>query len=294
MYFCISVNFISIPDYGKSSKNIPESVYASATKQVVACSGKQLNINMIKYKKLLAVACLLLTTRAFTQNVKVAVAANLQSIIKVLGKDFKQKTGIDIEPIVGSSGNLAAQVRNGAPFDIFLSADMSFPEALFKDGFSTKKPVVYAWGSLIICSNQDIGLKNWEKILISEKVKKIAVANPAIAPYGKAAEETLQQKRILAGIKSKIVYGESISQVNTYITTGVVEAGFTTQALVKDPANKTPLYWNIIDPKTYSPIEQGMLLMKHAGANEGAEQFYQYILSPAAKAIFKEYGYHIQ
>ena len=126
---------------------------------------------------------------------------------------------------------------------------------------------------------------------MTARIKKIAVANPAIAPYGKAAEETLKDKGILNDIKSKIVYGESISQVNTYITTGVAEVGFTTQALVKDPANKTKLYWKVIDPKTYAPIEQGMVLLKHASDNPDAEKFYQYILSPAAKAIFEEYGY---
>jgi molybdate transport system substrate-binding protein len=215
-------------------------------------------------------------------------------VIKVLQKDFKQKTGIEIEPIVGSSGNLSAQVRNGAPYDVFLSADMSFPEALFKEGFSLKKPVVYAQGRLIICSTQDIGFENWERVLMTERVKKIAVANPAIAPYGKAAEETLKDKGLLNDVQPKIVYGESISQVNTYITTGVVEVGFTTQALVKDPANKTILYWKVIDPKTYSPIEQGVVILKHADGNANAQKFYEYILSSAAKAIFKEYGYHIQ
>jgi molybdate transport system substrate-binding protein len=255
---------------------------------------KPYNPCLIKRIKILIATCLLLTTSAFAQNLKVAVAANLQSVIKVLGQDFKQKTGIQIEPIVGSSGNLSAQIRNGAPYDIFLSADMSFPETLFKEGFSSKRPVVYARGSLIICSNQDIGFENWERVLMTARIKKIAIANPAIAPYGKAAEETLKDKGILSDIKSKIVYGESISQVNTYITSGVVEVGFTTQALVKDPANKTQLYWKAIDPKTYAPIEQGMVLIKHVDANPDAEKFYQYILGPAAKAILQEYGYHEQ
>ena len=248
----------------------------------------------MKQIKIFIVACLLFSTQTFAQNLKVAVAANLQSVIKVLQKDFKQKTGIEIEPIVGSSGNLTAQIRNGAPYDVFLSADMAFPETLFKEGFSARKPVVYAQGSLIICSKQDIGFENWERVLMTERIKKIAIANPAIAPYGKAAEESLKVKGILNDIKSKIVYGESISQVNTYITTGVVEVGFTTQALVKDAANKTQLYWKAIDPKTYAPIEQGMILLKHAGESADAAKFYQYILSPAAKAIFGEYGYRFQ
>ncbi|MDB5132616.1 MAG: Molybdate transport system substrate-binding protein [Mucilaginibacter sp.] len=236
------------------------------------------------------IAALLLTiSLGFCQAVKVAVAANLQSVVKKLQNDFKQKTGIEIEPIVGSSGNLATQIRNGAPYDVFLSADMSFPEMLFKEGFSVKAPVAYALGSLIICSSQDIGFENWERVLMTARIKKIVIANPTIAPYGKAAKEALEHKGIFTEVSSKIVYGESISQVNTYITTGVTEVGFTTQSLIKD--TKTPLYWKAIDPRIYTPIEQGIILLKHEVGNANAEKFYQYILSPGAKAIFKEYGY---
>jgi len=236
--------------------------------------------------------CLLSLTPVWAQSIKVAVAANLQTVIKALGTDFKQKTGITVEPIVGASGNLTTQISNGAPFDLFLSADMSFPVTLYKEGFSSKQPVVYAQGSLIICSNQDIGFENWERLLLTERIKKIAIANPAIAPYGKAAEEALKEKGIIDDIKNKLVTGESISQVNTYITTGVADVGFTTQSLVKDAADKTKLYWVAIDPKLYAPIEQGMVLLKRAENNADAQKFYDYIQSPAAKAIFKEYGYH--
>jgi molybdate transport system substrate-binding protein len=252
------------------------------------------NYGGYKSLKTFIIVCFLYTSTAFAQSIKVAAAANLQAVIKVLAADFKAKTGVTVEPIVGASGNLVSQIKNGAPFDVFLSADMTFPEALFKEGLSTQKPVVYARGSLIICSNQDVGFENWERLLLTEKVKKIAIANPAIAPYGKAAEETLKDKGILADIKSKIVTGESISQVNTYITTGVAEVGFTTQALVADPENKTKLYWRVIDPKTYSPIEQGMVVLKRAVSNKEALRFYQYMLSPGARVVLKQYGYRIQ
>lgn len=242
-------------------------------------------------RRLLAACLILITVAAFGQNPKVAVAANLQTVIKVLQKDFKQKTGIEIEPIVGSSGSLAAQIRTGAPYDVFLSADMAFPGGLYKEGLSLKKPVVYARGSLIICSNQDIGFENWERVLMTARIKKIAIANPAIAPYGKAAKEALQKKGVLDEVKSKIVFGESISQVNTYITTGVTDVGFTTQAMLKDA--KIKLYWLAIDPKIYAPIEQGMIVLKRAAGNAAAGKFYQYLLTPAAKAIFKEYGYGV-
>ncbi|HEY9534165.1 MAG TPA: molybdate ABC transporter substrate-binding protein, partial [Mucilaginibacter sp.] len=220
-------------------------------------------------------------------------AANLQSVIKVLQKDFKHKTNINIEPIIGSSGKLAAQIRNGAPFDVFLSADMRFPESLYQQGFSTKAPVVYAYGSLVICSIKNIGFENWERTMLTPRIKKIAIANPVIAPYGKAAKEALQKRGIFDNVKNKVVYGESISQINTYITTGIVDVGFTTQALLKDPANKTILYWKIIDPKSYSPIKQGMVILKHAASNPNAQKFYNYLLGADAKKILEQYGYRI-
>jgi molybdate transport system substrate-binding protein len=250
-------------------------------------------MKIIKQSIIIAAVHLFAVVPVFAQNLKVAVAANLQGVIKVLAKDFKQKTGITIEPIIGSSGNLSAQIKNGAPFDLFLSADMSFPETLFKEGFGQKEPAVYAYGSLIICSTQNIGFENWERVLLTERIKKIAIANPAIAPYGKAAEESLKFKGVRGDIKSKIVTGESIAQVNTYITTGVVDVGFTTRALVKDAEGKTTLYWKEIDPKSYTPIKQGMIIIKQTKENADALKFYEYMLSPAAKAILKEYGYGV-
>ena len=236
---------------------------------------------------------LLFTAASFGQTLKVAAAANLQGVIKILGKDFEDKTGIKIEPIVGSSGNLTTQIKNGAPYDMFLSADMSFPENLYKEGFSTKAPEVYAYGSLVICSTSDIGFENWERTLMTARIKKIAIANPAIAPYGKAAEEALKHKGIWNDIQSKMVQGESIAQVNTYITTSVVDVGFTTQALIKDSEGKTKLYWKLIDPKNYTPIKQGMIVIKATKETANAEKFYQYMRSNAAKAILKQYGYGI-
>jgi molybdate transport system substrate-binding protein len=184
------------------------------------------------------------------QTLQVAVAANLQSVIKVLQADFKKKSGIEIQPIIGSSGNLVTQIKNGAPFDVFLSADIALPESLYKAGFSMDEPVVYAWGNLIICSNQNINLKHWQGLLLTDAVKKIAIANPAIAPYGKAAEEAIIKLGIMNSVKGKTVYGESIAQVNTYITTGVVTVGFTSQSFIKEADKNTKLYWMAVDPNS--------------------------------------------
>lgn len=242
-------------------------------------------------KTVSVLALLLLPFCTFAQDLKVAVAANLQGVIKVLGEDFAGKIKINIQPIIGASGNLTNQIKNGAPFDIFLSADMSFPEELEKTGFTVSKPVVYALGSLIICSNQNLDLSHWEQLLQSNSIKKIAIANPATAPYGKAAKEVLERKNLMQKIQSKLVYGESISQVNTYISTGVVEIGFTTEALISDAANKQKLYWKKINIADYQPIEQGMVILKHAANNPQARQFFKYMQSASAKNILKKYGY---
>ena len=188
---------------------------------------------------------------------------------------------------------MATQIKNGAPFDVFLSADITFPETLFNEGFSNKAPEVYAYGCLVIVSTQDIGFENWERLILSPRVNKIAIANPEIAPYGKAAKEALTKKGIWTNVQPKIVQGESIAQVNTYITTGVTDVGFTTLSLIKDSEGKTKLYWKLIDPKSYTPIKQGMVIIKATKNAAEAEKFYQYTLSAAAKKILKEYGYGV-
>ncbi|MEO8885461.1 MAG: molybdate ABC transporter substrate-binding protein [Mucilaginibacter sp.] len=249
---------------------------------------------MKKIILIFAAGYLLFTPAVFAQTVRVAAAANLQAVIQALQKDFKARSDIEIEPVIGSSGKLVAQIKNGAPFDVFLSADMAFPQDLYKNGFALQQPQIYAYGSLIICSNKDIGFENWPRTLLTDRVKKIAIANPSIAPYGKAAQGALASKGILDDVKNKIVYGESISQVNTYITTGNVEVGFTTLALIMDPANKTKLYWKAINPKIYEPIAQGAVIIKATVNKAAALKFYGYLFGADAKKIFAQFGYHVK
>lgn len=230
-----------------------------------------------------------------SQPLRLAVAANAQFVIKALQADFKNKTGIETEAITGSSGNLTTQIKNGAPYDVFLSADINFPENLFKEGFGATKPKEYALGSLIICSNQNLELKNWQPLLTSGGIKKIAIANPALAPYGKAAEEALRHYGLWDKVNTKLVFGESISQVNTYITTGVATVGFTTEALMYEYADKSKLRWMKIDEKVYAKIRQGMIVLSHSrkGNYEKAMKFFDYISSSAAKKILKQFGYRV-
>jgi len=249
----------------------------------------------MKLIKTLFILLIAFTITAHAQTIRVAAAANLQSVINVLGNDFKKSTGIAIEPIMGSSGKLVAQISNGAPYDVFLSADMEFPQKLVNDGLAEGEPVVYALGSLIVCNMQEeMFMKDWPTLLSKDNIEKIAIANPKIAPYGKAAEEALTKLKLLDKVKSKLVYGESIAQVNAYITTGVVTVGFTTQALVTDVGRRKAFHWAIVDPKLYSPIAQGMVLLRKSADKVSAQKFYDYMLSPPAKSILKKYGYIVR
>lgn len=229
------------------------------------------------------------------QPVRVAVAANAQFVLNKLKADFGKKTGIAVEIISGASGKLTTQIKNGAPYDLFLSADMQFADDVYAAGLALIKPRVYALGSLIVCSATDADLKNWKALVVNKNTGKIAIAYPKLAPYGKAAEATLKHFKLYNDTSPQLVFGESISQVNTYVLKKVVAIGFTTESLVYEiPADRS-FKWLRIDPSAYSPIRQGAVLLKHAkGINYvNSKRFYDYLFSKAAQVIFKQYGYGV-
>jgi molybdate transport system substrate-binding protein len=270
-------------------ENYPATVYPFNGGSITLCKSFSMRLFLI--------ILLFLTFRIYgiAQPLRVAVASNAQYILKVLRVDFKKKTGIDLEIISGSSGKLTAQIKNGAPYDVFLSADMDMPLHLDKAGFSLSKPRVYALGSLIVCSASNVHLKNWPALLIQPQIIKIALANPALAPYGKAAEAALRHFKLWDKVKPKLVFGESISQVNTYLTTGAVPIGFTTEALIYENLKKTKLNWVRVDSKLYPAIQQGVIVLKHAQKEnyKAAMQFYNYLFSAAAQQLLRQNGYQV-
>ena len=247
------------------------------------------------FKTSLILLLLLSANLLNAQPLRIAVAANAQGLIKKLQIDFKKRTGIETETIIGASGKLTTQIMNGAPYDVFLSADTEFPEQLYQAGFGLKKPVIYAMGSLIVCGDASLDIKNWRSLLGNENIKNIAIANPKTAPYGKAAMEALNFYQLKEKINSKLIYGESISQVNTYIQTGTVAIGFTTEAFLYETADKTKLKWARVDQKSYSPIAQSAILLSFAkkGKLNEATKFFEYLSSASAKAIIGKSGYHL-
>jgi molybdate transport system substrate-binding protein len=225
------------------------------------------------------------------QPLRVAVAANAQFVMEQLGAAFQKKTGIRVESIVNSSGKLTTQIQQGAPYDVFLSADVAYPQALHKQGLTLAAPVVYAYGSLVLWSMSTLPLSADLAVLSDPAVRHVAIANPAIAPYGEATVSLLKHKKLLDQVQPKIVYGESIAQVNQYVLSGAAEVGFTAKSVVLDPSLAKRGHWVDLPPVGYSPIAQGVVVLKRTSQPNVAQQFVQFLRSPAARRILQQFGY---
>jgi len=221
----------------------------------------------------------------------IATASNMQFVMRELTASFTKETAIQCEIIVGSSGKLTAQIKQGAPFDLFVSANMKYPEELYTGGFSIKEPTVYAYGRLVLwtmSNSHNLSLN----FLTSDKVKHIAIANPRIAPYGIPVVEVLKNEGIYELVKDKLVFGESISQTNQFITSEVAEVGFTAKSVVLSPKMIENDNWIEMDINSYTPIEQGVVILKNRNYHEeDAQKFYDFLLSPKGGEILNKFGY---
>ena len=241
--------------------------------------------------KFIILAIFLTLTSLNATQIKVAVAANVSFAINSLIEEFnKTNPQTKIVIILGSSDKLTAQISHGAPYDIFMSANMKYPNKLYENKKVVSKAEVYALGSLALFSTKNLDLSQNLEILKSSDIKKIAIANPKTAPYGKAAFEALKNANILDEIKPKFVYGESISQTVSYTVTAtdigiIAKASLYSKNMTKF---KKDTNWVEIDTKLYTPIEQGIVIVKNS---KEAQAFYDFILSKKAEKIFENYGY---
>ncbi len=243
------------------------------------------------FTSIICLLFLLACSEEKTETLNIATAANVQFAMKELTKEFTRKTGITCNIITGSSGKLTAQIKEGAPYDLFLSANLKYPNEIFKSGLAKTTPKVYANGELVLWS-----LKLKDTIYLSQinrgDIRHIALANPKIAPYGMAAEEVLKYYQLYSTAKPKLVYGESISQVNQFIYSEAADIGFTSKSVVLSPTMKEKGIWMSIPQESYKPIEQGVVIIKRNKKNEVAsEKFYKFLFSKKAQEIFRLYGY---
>ncbi len=232
----------------------------------------------------------------FAQNVRIAAAANMGYALPKIIEAFKvMHPDSSIDVAIGGSGKLRTQIENGAPFDLFLSANTAYPEALFQKGIGVKPPVVYALGELVLFSKDGLNLDEGLSVLVGEKIERIAIANPKTAPYGKAAKEALQKSGLWEHVASKIVYGESISQTVIY-TMRMVDVGIIARSALFSgklkPYMKHATY-QPVDADTYEPIAQGMLLLHTPKENPDATALYDFLQTAQARKILQAYGYRI-
>jgi len=236
----------------------------------------------------------LLGSSLYAGSINVAVAANVSYAIDELIVKFNEKNPeTEIKVTLGSSGKLTAQIKNGAPYQIFMAANMKYPEALYADKMAITKPIVYAQGSLAMLSIKNLDFSKGISVTNGDKVSKIAIANPKTAPYGTAAVEAMKNAKIYDSIVKKLVYAESISQTVAYAVTAT-DIGFIAKSSLYSPKMKSykeGVNWADVDAKLYTPIDQGIVILKNASQNSGAKAFYDFILSDDAKSIFKAYGY---
>jgi len=239
--------------------------------------------------------CLVCALPARAETLTVAVAANVQYAFDDLRAAFTKQTGIPVKPIFGSSGKFTAQIQTGAPFDLFVSADMEYPEALHRAGLATSAPRVYAYGTLVLWSMKDIDLSKGLALLADKGIRKVALPNPQVAPYGREALRALQSAKLAEIVGPKLVYGESIGQASQYIYSGIVDAGFTAKSVVLSPEMQGKGKWVEVDPRLYTPIAQGAVILKQGQAAhpKEAQLFFDFLFSGQARAIFTRYGYRL-
>jgi len=229
------------------------------------------------------------------EKISVAAAANISSVAPALGAAFaRMYPGDRAEFVFGASGGLVTQLLNGAPFQVFLSADTGFAQKLVDAG-ETDGPVrVYAIGSLIFLTTKRLDLSRGLAILADPSVAQFANSNPETAPYGRAAREALVKAGLFDKVKSKLVTAQNVTQALQFTLTSV-DAGFVNKSALYSrevmPYNKEGEYWFAVDPTLYAPIAQGFVVMKSAAAVPAVSAFAAFLSSPEARAIFASFGY---
>lgn len=254
---------------------------------------------MTARRRIFVVALLLvfLAGAACADDLTVAAAADLNFALRDLAADFQARTGHRVSVVYGSSGNFFAQIQNGAPFDVFLSADLSYPRQLEQLGLIAPGSLkVYAIGKLVLWGPktaqsdlQALGMK----ALLAPGVQQIAIANPRHAPYGRAAVAALQHAGLYDRVKPELVYAENIAQAAHYVESGNADLGLIALSIALSPEMQSKgAYWAVPDG-WYPPLEQGAVILKRTRHLAAARAFVDYLKSPAAAAILKRYGFSL-
>ncbi len=239
--------------------------------------------------------CGTLNARAAEQReLRIAAAADLKFALDELATRYEKDSGIKIDATYGSSGNFFSQIQNGAPFDVFLSADSEYPRKLEASGFADSGTLYeYAAGRIVIwmpkSSGVDLMRLGWTSLL-DARVEKVAIANPEHAPYGRAAVAALRRAGIYEQVRAKLVYGENISQAAQFVHSGNAQAGILALSLALSPPMKDGKRWDI-PADMYPRMAQAAVILKSARDKEAARGFLAFLKSQAGRQIFDKYGF---
>jgi molybdate transport system substrate-binding protein len=234
---------------------------------------------------------------AFAQEITVAAAADMSAALPDLAAAYTIKTGQVIKLSFGASGNLTNQIRNGAPFDVFFSADEEYPQQLIKEGLGVKETLYrYAVGRLVLWAPNDSAVdisKLGIKALLDPAVKKISIANPMTAPYGRAAVATLKHYEIYDQVSSKLVLGENISQAAQFVESGNAQVGLIALSHALAPAMKDKGHYWTVPLDAYPTLNQAAVVLTKSKQQEAARKFLDYMKTPEATVLLSSYGFSL-
>jgi molybdate transport system substrate-binding protein len=231
-----------------------------------------------------------LTARAETFTV--AAAADLKYAMAELAAEFgKSRPGSAPDVVFGSSGKLYQQIANGAPFDLFFSADISYPRLLQEAGMAASGVRPYAFGRLVLWGKSGFPGKLTMERLAADDIRHVAIANPKHAPYGMRALEVLQNLGLSAKVSPKLVFGENVAQAAQFVDTGSAEAGIIALSLALGPELGARGSYTLIPDNLHAPLEQGYVLLKRSSGNNAAKAFGEFVSSPKGRAILRAWGF---
>ena len=230
---------------------------------------------------------------ALAEPLTVAVAADLKFAMLDIAAAYQQANpGSKVGVIAGSSGKFYQQIVNGAPFDVYFSADIDYPHKLKEQGLVVGEVKTYAYGQLALWS-ATLPVAGGLGILADAKYRKVAIANPEHAPYGKRAKDSLAYYGLLDKVAPKLVLGENVSQAAQFAASGAADAAIIALSLALSPGMQGKGSYFLIDERSYPPLEQGYVVLKRAANNPDAARFGNYITTTEVQAILRKYGFHL-
>jgi molybdate transport system substrate-binding protein len=234
---------------------------------------------------------------ATAQTLTIAAASDLQAVLPAIAHDFEKQTGVTTRLTFGSSGNFFSQIRNGAPFDVFLSADLEYPQQLVNGGQALADTLSeYAAGRIVVWARKDAGLdvRPGLRVLTDPRVRKVAIANPEHAPYGRAAVAALGHENLYDAVQPKLVFGENISQAAQFVRSGNADAGIVALSVALAPALKSVGVYAEIPSTFHPPIRQGAVVLRASTHPQAARNFLEFLKRPESLKLLADFGFDIR